>query len=214
MKKIQNLLLIAGVAVNLMSCGTKTEGEKTEGEKTEVEATAVCACTAVMKLKGVNHYNGEAYTGACEKKDQHNIVVEHKDFVNGIMVASVYKQKLGDNYITTDSLTFENGAPFNGFKTSYQLAYNAAGAYGGIKYVYDVKEYKDGALPIIDGYISVDYNKGSNFPSHFYYYDGISKTNNFEIKEQIETDVEFEEVFLGFLERVKSINPRFTYFKK
>jgi hypothetical protein len=214
MKKIQNLLLIAGVAVNLISCGTKTEGEKTEGKKTEVEATEVCACTEILKKDNVNHYNGVAYTGACEKKDQHNMVVEHKDFVNGIMVASVYKSKVGDNYVTTDSLTFENRAPFNGFETKYKLAVNAASIQGGIEYVYDVKEYKDGVLPIFNGNISVDYNKGSNFLSHFYYYDGISKTNNFEIKEQIETDVEFEEVFLGFLERVKSINPRFTYFRR
>lgn len=185
MKISKILVILAGGIITLSSCGSKGE----EKETTQVE---VCPCSELIELNNVVEKRGKAYTGSCEELDQHSVATKHQDFVNGKLVAHYNRKRVGDKYVTYDSLTWESGSPYNGFRTTFEGRAN-------VSFISSVKEFKDGKC-IFDGKVDFGDNR-------FYYYDYVDSNRRIED----EGTGNFKEDLIVFLEKLKTVNPRFKF---
>ena len=196
MKNVKKILLISGVAFTIASCGSKVETKETT--TSEVAQVETCPCSEIYELKGIAQKGGKAYSGSCEELDQHSVATTHKNFINGILVAHYHKKRTGDSYVTYDSLTWESGKPFNGYRTT-------ADGRVGVGYITSVREFKDGKL-IFDGKIDISI---SSITNRLFYYDYIDRSREFVVESPSEGD--FKSDLISFLERVKKVNPRFEF---
>jgi hypothetical protein len=187
-------LSISGATIFLNACGSKSEKGSADEQKKEI-----CPCSQVhegvdanAKPDGISTYQSKIFTGTCEDLDQHSVATFHQEFVNGKLVAHYHRKRVGQTYVTYDSLTWESGSPYNGFRTTDE-------GRAGVVYINSVKEFKDGKC-IFDG--KIDFG-----PNRFYYYDYVDRTRNFDF----EGTGEFKADLITFLEQVETKNPRFKF---
>jgi hypothetical protein len=192
MKIIKNLFLVASLAF-LASCGSKSEVKE------------ACLCSKLnqgfdenAEKNGIYSYQAQPYTGICETLDQYDTLIEKKEFKNGFMINSYQRQKIGNIYVTIDSMTYDNGIGINGF----QIVHSSIFDFDFVEYVTDMKNGVDqgGKIDIsnTNSGISVSYysNEGDiNF------HESMSRTTD-ELSSQLK----------AFLDKVHETNSHFTYY--
>jgi hypothetical protein len=198
MKKMKIIYLITGV-IFLASCGGSSADKSAD---TKLEAIETCLCSNVVqgfengKRNGKYMHKAQLYTGACDTKDQYDTIIERKEFKNGYMISSYKRKKMGNIYVTIDSMTYDNGKAFNGFEIHHQTDY-------GFTYVSGIDDRKNGVNEWSKIYTSDD-GPYVNFSNK----DG---KDNFD--EHIEGTKDEKHIkFKAFLDKVHEINSEFKYY--
>lgn len=122
-KKISISLLILTL---LISCNKKTEKNEIKGSENEMsEVAKSCNCdeldinkdsetiflTLIHNLK-----TKELYTGTCISKDQNDSITRKMEIKNGYLVHDIKKEKILNEYVVTQNMTYENKWYKDGFK--------------------------------------------------------------------------------------------------
>jgi hypothetical protein len=185
MKIIRSLLVVASFAF-LISCGSKAPVEE------------ACLCEKLNKKSNYTYsYQGQSYTGICKTKDQHDSLLERKEFKNGFLINSFIREKHGDKYVNVHNMTYDNLKSVNGFTIKY-----TSNSYA--NFVHSVVEFKEGKQ-ICD--LSIEgITSGS-----FYLYNNMDLETS--LKDEGSTG-DYKTDFISFLEKVKKVDNRFEYFVK
>jgi hypothetical protein len=191
MKIIRSLLVVASFAF-LISCGSKAPVEE------------ACLCSKLSeglndnaKGNGIYSYQGQPYTGICKTKDQYDTIIERNEYKNGFVISSYKREKIGNIYVTKDSMTYDNGKEFNGFKIWHDSRFD-------FEYVKDVTDMKNGVDE--GGSITVYTDYGFSV----YYTSANGKT---EFNETMNGSAEeIKPKFKAFLDKVHEANSHFTYY--
>ncbi|KIA99460.1 hypothetical protein OA93_04650 [Flavobacterium sp. KMS] len=115
--KIIKILSAVTFSVLLFSCGGKgTDKEEKSTDKKNEDIIADCNCSELTEadgeLKGVTKKGSkELYTGVCIIKDQYDTITNKNTFKNGWLVNEIVKEKIGNEYIITKDIDYENGEP-------------------------------------------------------------------------------------------------------
>lgn len=185
MKKVKSLFVIVSFTL-LMSCGNKTKVEES------------CLCEKLIKKTNYTYsYQGQPYTGICKTRDQHDSLLERKEFKNGYLINSFIREKQGDKYVNVHNMTYDNLKSVNGFTIDYTVN-------GYANFVIKIEEFKEGKQITnlgIEGLTS-----GSFYLQNWI--DGKTILKDDGGTGDYKTD------FISFLEKVKEVDPRFEYFVK
>lgn len=187
--KMIKILSTVIFSVLLSSCGgkeTHKEGKSTDKKMEDV--IAYCNCSELTDdvswednkfywdnghlenlyiIKGVTKKgNNETYTGVCLSKDQHDTITNKKTYKNGWLVKEVAKEKIGNEYIITRDIYYENGEPntYKYIKTSKNSSTN-------ITFVENYREYKS-KKRITDYDIKISSGETFSLVASMHYRDG------------------------------------------
>ncbi len=170
-------------------------------------STLLSRCEVIFK------YKEKPYTGKCKKIDQHDVTVRECQFKNGYLISLLVKEKIKNEYFTTDSLVFDNGELIDGYHISLESS-------EGYIYVRSLCEYlnnvssltyeitkQERATPIYLG-------GGDNWDTHWDTHWEFSKyklfSNYIDDYEVIFKDVNN---LLSFLQKVNRYDKRLKYWK-
>jgi hypothetical protein len=113
--KIIKILSAVMFSVLLFSCGGKgTDKEEKSPDKKMKNVVVDCNCSELTEadadLKGVAKKGSkELYSGVCVTRDQHDTITNKNTYKNGWLVNEIVKEKIGNEYIITKDIDYENG---------------------------------------------------------------------------------------------------------
>lgn len=102
-------------SVLLFSCGGKgTDKEEKSTDKKMKNVVVDCNCSELNEadadLKGVAKKGSkELYSGVCVTRDQYDTITNKNTYKNGWLVNEIVKEKIGNEYIITKDIDYENG---------------------------------------------------------------------------------------------------------
>ena len=220
MNIIKSLLVIGSFTFSV-SCSDKAEvSNKVEVDNkvevgNKVEVKEACHCSKVTqgtddnaKPNGIYSYLAQPYTGICETKDQYDSIIERNEYKNGFLISSYKKSKIGNTYVTIDSMSYDNGKVFNGFKISYGSLFD-------ITFVSSLTDFKNGVDK--GGMIRFDYNEFSyNFSMSSRGSSGVTIEKKgfagYNASDTIGFSVKRKSMFKAFLDEVQEADSRFIYY--
>lgn len=170
--KIIKILSFVIFSVLIFSCGGKGTEKVEKSTDEKLEDVPDCNCSELTDesswednkfywnnghlenlyiIKGVTKKDSkEPYSGVCTTKDQYDAITNKKTYKNGWLIKDIAKEKIGNEYIITRDIDYENGEPvtYKYLKTNKDNSAN-------ITFVETYREYKNKKV-IIDYDISVD----------------------------------------------------------
>jgi len=159
-------------SVLLFSCGGKsTDKEEKSTDKKNEDVIADCNCSELTEadgeLKGVTKKGSkELYTGVCVTKDQYDTITNKNTFKNGWLVNEIVKEKIGNEYIITKDIDYENGEP-----DTYKYLKTEENNSAKLTFVKNYKEYKN-KKAIIDYNITIFSGEKFSLAVSTHYRDG------------------------------------------
>ena len=142
--KIIKILSAVTFSVLLFSCGGKGADKEEKSTDKKIEnIIADCNCSELTEadgeLKGVTKKGSkELYTGVCITKDQYDTITNKNTFKNGWLVKEIVKEKIGNEYIITKDIDYENGEP-----ETYKYVKTEENNSAKLAFVKNYKEYKN-----------------------------------------------------------------------
>ncbi|MEO6174409.1 MAG: hypothetical protein ABIP27_04570 [Flavobacterium circumlabens] len=170
--KIIKILSAVTFSVLLFSCGEKgTDKEEKSTDKKIEDIIADCNCSELTEadgeLKGVTKKGSkELYTGVCIIKDQYDTITNKNTFKNGWLVNEIVKEKIGNEYIITKDIDYENGEP-----DTYKYVKTEENNRSKLTFVKNYKEYKN-KKAIIDYNITIFSGEKFSLAVSTHYRDG------------------------------------------
>lgn len=149
----------------LFSCGRKgNDKEEKNANKKMVNVIENCNCSELSDedewdigslenpyiIKGVTKKDSkEIFTGVCVIKDQNDTIIRKNTYKNGWLVNAIVKEKIGNEYIITKDIDYENGEPDTYKYMKFENNNSAK-----LTFVKNYKEYKN-KKAIIDYNITI-----------------------------------------------------------
>ncbi|WP_394774865.1 hypothetical protein [Flavobacterium sp.] len=170
--KIIKILSAVTFSVLLFSCGGKgTDKEEKNTDKKIEDVIADCNCSELTEadgeLKGVTKKGSkDLYTGVCVTKDQYDTITNKNTFKNGWLVNEIVKEKIGNEYIITKDIDYENGEP-----DTYKYVKTEQNNSAKLTFVKNYKEYKK-KKAIIDYNITIFSGEKFSLAVSTHYRDG------------------------------------------
>ncbi|MGD9491928.1 MAG: hypothetical protein AB7V36_01085 [Bacteroidales bacterium] len=132
-RKLQTFVgVMMFVAFLLSGCGNSKESKESKEKD-----LSTCDCSEITADGDKFFKDGKLYSGICETKDDHDVVIKQAEYVNGIIKNITVKERINDEYVEVKSIQYDGGKEYNGYARNIKESH-------GLKFTGFVSAYKNG----------------------------------------------------------------------